>query len=161
MDVCIKGFNRNEASELTGMTYRQIAYLDRQGLVESFRWDVGHNSVSLLSWQQLLQLRAIAKLRKVISLQTIRKVLAFIEEHFEDSKLFDKSLIVIDNEVYWLEPENLVGVMLKVSGKNSGQFTSTILTLKDERDSLIEAAKQSKVIPLEEVEKRANVKLVA
>lgn len=158
-------FSRREIMELTGATSNQLQSLDRAGLVVPERiWNDKKKPEVYYNWQQLLEIKAIRNLRESTSLQTIRKVLDFFEKVEVDKTLKDKRILVLEDQVFWIEKDlSDIGKQifaLKVADKRNrgiGQYTLLVLPAFQEIiDQIWEAASKSEVIDLESFRKRAK-----
>jgi predicted RNase H-like HicB family nuclease len=80
----MEGINARTASRLTGVSYRQLDHWDRTHFIKpSFQEANGTGSSRLYSFLDLIQLRVAKALReKGISLQKIRKSLAYLKTNF-------------------------------------------------------------------------------
>lgn len=95
-------FTRRETAILTRTSLTRLAYLARTGMVIPTPSNT-HPKQLHYSWNQILELRAICHLRRQVSLQMIRKILAFLERVGSDRALHNKHLIITDGEVTWLQ----------------------------------------------------------
>jgi hypothetical protein len=59
----------------------------------------------LYAWEQILEIRAIKNLRQEASLQTVRKIIKFLDDSGLDDTLRNKQLIVVDNDVFWVRAD--------------------------------------------------------
>jgi DNA-binding transcriptional MerR regulator len=82
-----QGYRVPEVQRLVGISYRQLDYWARTGLVRpSVRDADGSGSQRLYSFHDLLQLRIIKKLLDAgVSLQRVRKAVDFLKEHLKKS----------------------------------------------------------------------------
>jgi DNA-binding transcriptional MerR regulator len=94
-------FTRPETVILTRTSPSRLAYLAKIGLVVPHRSDTGTPRL-YYSWEQILELRTINALRQKTSLQTIRKILSFLDHHGSDRRLCNKHLIVTADGVSWV-----------------------------------------------------------
>lgn len=94
-------FTRRETVILTRTSLSRLAYLARIGVVVPLREDDDSRKV-YYSWEQILELRTIRHLRRQVSLQMIRKVLAFLEGVGSDRTLCNKHLVIVNGEVTWV-----------------------------------------------------------
>lgn len=81
-------FNAKTVCRLTGLTQRRIDYWDRRDFIKPSLGEAsGYGSVRLYSFTDLVQLK-VAKtiIDQGISLQKIRKSIAYLREHFPDVK---------------------------------------------------------------------------
>lgn len=79
------GFSADSARRLTGVTYRQLDYWDKTGLVRpSVRGAKGKGSRRVYSFQDVVELRVVSgMLASGISLPAVRKAVGCLQEHFE------------------------------------------------------------------------------
>ncbi|MBA3738555.1 MAG: MerR family transcriptional regulator, partial [Actinobacteria bacterium] len=77
------GYRVPEVCRVVGITYRQLDYWARTGLVlPSIRDAGGSGTQRLYSFRDLVQLRVIKKLIDAgVSLQRVRKAVAYLQEH--------------------------------------------------------------------------------
>jgi DNA-binding transcriptional MerR regulator len=147
-------FTRRETIILTRTSPGRLAYLARTQLVVPARAD-GHTGRHVYySWEQVLELRTIQHLRRQVSLQTVRKILAFLEGVGGDRALHNKHLLIADGEVAWIQSEGspmpqIVQVAAKCD-RHVGQLKLTVMpplaALADETWSI---AHRSNVIDFE------------
>jgi DNA-binding transcriptional MerR regulator len=80
-----QGYRVPEVQRLVGISYRQLDYWARTGLVRpSVRDADGSGSQRLYSFHDLLQLRIIKKLLDAgVSLQRVRKAVDFLKDHLK------------------------------------------------------------------------------
>lgn len=81
-----KGFNADVVRQLVAITYRQLDYWDRSGLVRpSVRRAQGKGSRRLYSFQDVVELRVVSKmLASGVSLPTVRKAVRYLARNFEN-----------------------------------------------------------------------------
>lgn len=153
----ISGFSRKETQSLCGVDSHRLTYLDKTDLVKPTKIGNTRKPVVIYSWHQLLEIKAIAKLREEVSLQTVRKIL----DYLEDQKLADKQLIVLHGEVFWLNPPEICDFIVQLSGKYQGQITHLDLlllpSLNSMQDDIIEAAKTSKIVDFASFKERVEI----
>jgi DNA-binding transcriptional MerR regulator/predicted RNase H-like HicB family nuclease len=80
----VTGFSAEFARKLAGISYRQLDYWDKTGLLRpSIRQARGKGSRRVYSFGDLVELRVIARLMAVgISLATVRKATRYLRLHF-------------------------------------------------------------------------------
>lgn len=161
--VLIDGFTRQEVIKLTGCNANRLSYLEKVGLIAPTRFGSKKKPTVFYTWEQLLEVRAIRDLRKEVSLQTIRSIIAFLNQNGIDDSLRDKQLVVIDDEVFWVdvsEAGKIGDFVVKVASKNKkhiGQFMFwTIPPLAGIVEEIWETAQQSTVIDFESFKARAK-----
>jgi predicted RNase H-like HicB family nuclease len=77
------GFGARAVLDLTGISYRQLDYWARTGLVgSSIRQAAGRGSRRIYSFKDLVALRVVGQLRDAgVSIQTIRRAVAYLKRH--------------------------------------------------------------------------------
>jgi predicted RNase H-like HicB family nuclease/DNA-binding transcriptional MerR regulator len=80
------GFSADIARRVVGISYRQLDYWDKTGLVRpSIGQARGKGSRRIYSFEDLVELRVIAGLLSVgVSLTTVRKAAQYVRRHFAD-----------------------------------------------------------------------------
>ncbi len=162
----MSGFTRQETMHLTDCTSSRLAYLEKVDLVTPYRFGkTGGRPTVIFSWEQLLEIRAIRNLRKDVSLQTVRKIVKYLDESGYDDSLRNKQLVVVDDEVFWVEPnwsdfgENMPTALKVASQKNKevGQYVLIVIPpLIDIVNDIWKAAKTSKVVDFQSFKERAK-----
>jgi hypothetical protein len=135
--------------------------LDRTGVVVPEKYGNSKKPTVIYSSKQVLEIRAINDLRQKISLQTVRKIVQFLDEGGFDTSLKDKHLVVVNDEVFWVMPDwSDMPRIMKVAGKKNkglGQFVLIVLPpISDIIKAVWENAKNSKVIDFESFKRRAK-----
>ncbi|NEP82704.1 MAG: MerR family transcriptional regulator [Okeania sp. SIO3B3] len=161
----IEGFTRRETQELSGTSSNRLQYLERSQLVIPHRISKSRRPTVIYTWEQILEIRAIKNLRQSISLQTVRKIINFLDNSGFDDILRDKQLIVIDEEVFWVQqdwkdfPEKIPSA-LKVAGNRSkgvGQYVLLIIPpLSEIVNEVWEVAGKSEIVDFESFKQRAK-----
>jgi DNA-binding transcriptional MerR regulator/predicted RNase H-like HicB family nuclease len=78
------GFSADVARRVVGISYRQLDYWDKTGLLRpSVKQAVGKGSRRVYSFEDLVELRVIANLRAVgVSLPAVRRAARYVRQHF-------------------------------------------------------------------------------
>lgn len=157
----MEGFTRQETLALTKTTSSRLAYLDRTGVVVPEKYGNSKKPTVIYRWEQVLEIRAINDLRQKISLQTVRKIVQFLDESGFDTSLRNKHLVVVNDDVFWVMPDwSDMPRVMKVAGKKNkglGQFVLIVLPLiSDIIKAVWESAKKSKIIDFESFKRRAK-----
>ncbi|MBD1840907.1 MerR family transcriptional regulator [Coleofasciculus sp. FACHB-501] len=162
----IEGFTRPETLALTETTSNRLQYLEMKELVIPQRIGKSRKPTVIYTWEQILEIRAIKHLRQEISLQAVRKIVEFLNESGFDDSLRDKQLVVIDDEVFWIQqdwqdfPEKMPSAVKVAgrSGKGVGQYVLLVIpTLMEIVNEVWEAARKSEVIEFDSFKQRAKV----
>lgn len=161
----IDGFTRTETLALTETTSNRLQYLEKAGLIIPQRIGRSRKPTVVFTWEQVLEIRAIKHLRQEISLQTVRRVVNFLNESGFNDSLRNKQLVVIDDEVFWIRldwqdfPEKMPSAV-KVAGsrgKGVGQYTLLVIpALTEIVNEVWKAAKESETIDFESFKQRAK-----
>jgi DNA-binding transcriptional MerR regulator len=109
-----QGYRVPEVQRLVGISYRQLDYWARTGLVRpSVRDADGSGSQRLYSFHDLLQLRIIKKLLDAgVSLQRVRKAVDFLKDHLKKSPQ-GLTLMSDGNRIYAFESPDVVFDLLQ------------------------------------------------
>lgn len=115
------GFTRQEVIAMTSISSGRLSYLDQKGVVIPQKFGNKH-PVVIYSWQQVLQIKIIDKLREKLSLQEVRKIVNFLQDKEYKRSLFDCNLVFIGKCLYLIEDWQEFGTkVLEESRKNKGQ----------------------------------------
>lgn len=118
----VSGFTRQEALALTGISSGRLSYLDRTGLVVPEKFGNPKHPKVVYTWQQVLEIKTIERLREKLSLQEIRKVLEFLKLKEHTPSFFIHSLVFVNAQLYLIEDLKDFGLLvLEASGNNQGQ----------------------------------------
>jgi len=167
MNNTIQGFTRREVIDLAGTTSNRLQYLERADLIIPERIGKTGKPTVLYTWEQLLEIRAIKNLRQEVSLQTVRKIIDFLDKSGFDDTLRDKQMLCIDEEVFWVKQgwsdfTDQMPEILKVAsrgGKGIGQYTLVVIpSLTNLVNEVWEAAQDSVVVDMESFRHRAKAK---
>ncbi|MGG6239492.1 MerR family transcriptional regulator [Nodosilinea sp. AN01ver1] len=97
-------FPRRHAVVLARSSPGRLAYLEKTGIVVPQRAGHPPRLEVLYSWEQILEIRAISRLRQHLSFQTIRKILQYFDDHGVSRTLRDKHLVINHHGVSWVQP---------------------------------------------------------
>jgi predicted RNase H-like HicB family nuclease len=117
------GYGARAVLELIGISYRQLDYWARTGLVRSsVKQAAGRGTRRVYSFPDLVALRVVGQLREAgVSVQTIRKAVSYLKRH-ADQPLSKLSLVGVGRKVFALtdDPSKLV------EASESGQVVLSI-----------------------------------
>ena len=157
----IEGFTRQETLALTQTTSSRLAYLDRTGVIVPQKYGNSKKPTVIYSWEQVLEIRTIANLRKQISLQMVRKLVTFLDEHGLDTTLHDKHLVTTPSEVFLVAPDwaDMPQVM-KVADREGAGLGQLVLMVLPPLNTVIQdiwqAAATSNVVDFDSFKQRAK-----
>lgn len=82
----VTGFSADIARRVVGISYRQLDYWDKTGLLRpSVKQAGGKGSRRIYAFEDLVELRVIAKLRALgVSLPAVRKAARYVRQHFSN-----------------------------------------------------------------------------
>ncbi|WP_017297369.1 hypothetical protein [Nodosilinea nodulosa] len=118
-------FPRRHAVVLARSSPGRLAYLEKTGIVVPQRVGQSPRLEVLYSWEQILEIRAISRLRQHLSFQTIRKILQYFEDHGVGCTLRDKHLVIGSHGVSWVRSETAAPQIIHLVGhgcSTMGQF---------------------------------------
>lgn len=152
-------FTRRHAVVFARSSPGRLKYLEKTGLVIPYREGQSEKSAALYSWEQILEIRAIAHLRQHLSFQAIRKIIHYFEAHGFDRSLRNKQLIVNNGSVTWISPSpNVSPQVIQLYSKRNcpiGQFVLAPLALKGwPGDDQRQTTRQTKVVDLKDFKYR-------
>jgi DNA-binding transcriptional MerR regulator len=155
------GFTRQETLALTQITSSRLAYLDRTQVVVPEKYGNPKKPTVIYRWEQLLEIRTIANLRKQISLQMVRRLVAFLDTHGLDATLHDKHLVTTPDEVFLVNPDwsDLPQVMKVADRQDQGVGQLVLLVLPPLNTVIADlwrAAETSKVVDFDSFKQRAK-----
>lgn len=112
------GFSAKRAAEIVGISYRQLDYWAREGLLgPSVAQAEGSGSRRRYSYGDLLELRVVKRLRDAgISLKKIRSVFQYIRHELELEVAAARLVIDGSNVYYVRSDEELINVLAKGQG---------------------------------------------
>jgi len=151
-------FTRRETVILTRTSSARLTYLAKTGIVVPTLGTGSTGQKVYYTWEQILELRAIRHLRRQVSLQMIRKVLAFLEGT-GCGALHDKHLVIEDGAIHWVRPRgNTAPQVVQVAARadrHVGQLNlMTLPSVIQVADDVWETARSSKVIDFESFRQR-------
>ena len=97
-------FSRRHAAVLARSSPGRLAYLEKTGVIVPQRAGQPPRLEVLYSWEQILEIRAISRLRQHLSFQTIRKILQYFDDHGVGRTLRDNHLVISRQGVSWVKP---------------------------------------------------------
>jgi DNA-binding transcriptional MerR regulator len=125
------GYSGTNAARIVGITYRQLDYWARTGLLKPSVEDAkGSGSRRRYSYRDLLELRVIKTLLDAgIRLEAVRDVFAYLREHL-DSDITTANLVISGNSVVLCEDDQLVDLV------KGGQGVLNVLPLAGVKDDI-------------------------
>jgi DNA-binding transcriptional MerR regulator len=141
-------FTRQEAIKLSGLNSAKLSYLDSTGIVVPQKLGLKRHPTCLYSWEQLIELRTIKKLREDASLQKLRQAKEYLRDIGDTDSLASKTLISANNRIYLIknQPGEIEKLVIELSGKNKGQvIIHSIMQIASVIDDLWQAAKSENI----------------
>jgi DNA-binding transcriptional MerR regulator len=118
-------FPRRHAVILARSSPGRLAYLEKTGIIIPQRIGQPPRLEVVYSWEQILEIRAIGRLRQHLSFQTIRKILRYFDDHGISRTLRDKHLIINHHGVSWVRLDTTAHQVIHLVGHGCsfmGQF---------------------------------------
>lgn len=146
VDLTREAFNSKQVCALTGITFRQLDYWDRQGLAKpSLSPASGRGSRRLYAYADLLALQAVKRLRDFgISLQKVRKCVRYLRKHLPGiGRPLTYCVLLTDGDAVYLvkNPREMVDTT-----KQQGQY-AWVQIMIDEIDHAMRARVEELVTP--------------
>ena len=146
-------FNREQVMMLTGVTSNQLSHWQKLGIISPYREERKGNtrSACFYTFDQLIKLKVISKLRKKISFQKIREANYNLDLFLETKNLRDKLVVVFSDEIQIIKKEELRKLTLNLPGKElEHKPIYGILAMEDIYLEMVEMGKkEDKIIDLE------------
>jgi DNA-binding transcriptional MerR regulator len=126
------GFSGTKSAKIVGISYRQLDYWARTGLVRPSLADAkGSGSRREYSYRDLLELRVIKSLLDAgIKLESVRVAFEYLREHV-DTDISAAHLVISGSDVVLCDGDQLIDVM-----RNAGQGVLNILAIGGVKDHL-------------------------
>ncbi len=127
------GFSGTKTASIVGITYRQLDYWTRTGLVSpSLTSAAGSGSRREYSYRDLLELRVIKNLLDAgIKLEAVREVFSYLREHVT-SDIASAHIVISGSSVTLCDGDELIDVLKKGQGVLNVLAVSAV---KDEVDT--------------------------
>src|SRR5215213_7805841 len=126
------GYSGTRAAKIVGISYRQLDYWARTGLIEpSLTAAAGSGSRRAYTYRDLLELRVIKSLLDAgIKLESVRRAFEYLRQHV-DSDIASAHLVISGGDVILCDGDDLVDVM-----RRGGQGVLNVLALGAVKDDL-------------------------
>jgi len=146
-------FPRRHAVVLARSSLGRLAYLEKTGIIVPQRVGLPQRPTVLYSWEQILEIRAISRLRQHLSFQAIRKIIQYFDDHGFDRSLRDKHLIISPAGVTWICPgSHATPQLVDLAGKRTSPMGQFVLAPLDPCGSspseIVPGARGAKVIDI-------------
>ncbi|CAB4877695.1 unannotated protein [freshwater metagenome] len=125
------GFSGTKTASIVGISYRQLDYWARTGLVRPSMSDAsGSGSRREYSYRDLLELRVIKNLLDAgIKLESVREVFSYLREHVS-SDIASAHIVISGSNVVLCDGDELIDVLKK------GQGVLNVLPLAGVKDEV-------------------------
>ena len=126
-----QGYSGTSTAKIVGITYRQLDYWARTGLVRpSLAAATGSGSRRSYSYQDLLELKVIKNLIDAgLKLESVRDVFEYLREQL-DTDVASAHLVICGNQAVLCQGDELIDVVRK------GQGVLNLLSMSGVRDEL-------------------------
>jgi len=131
------GFSGTRTASIVGISYRQLDYWTRTGLVRPSLTDAaGSGTRRQYSYRDLLELRVIKNLLDAgIRLEAVREVFSYLREHVT-SDIASAHIVISGSSVQLCDENGLIDVLKKGQGVLN---VLAVATVKDEVDAHLES----------------------
>lgn len=140
-----EGFSGTRTASIVGITYRQLDYWTRTGLIRPSLLDAaGSGTRREYSYTNLLELRLIKSLLDAgIKLEAVREVFSYLREHVT-SDIASAHIVISGSNVVLCDGDQLIDVVKKGQGVLN---VLAIAAVKDEVDFQLDSIKQLDAAP--------------
>src|SRR5918996_1721141 len=130
-----QGYRAPQVTKLLGISYRQLDYWDRTGLVKpSVKGAQGSGTQRLYSFEDMLQLKVIDQLLDAgVSLQKVRKAVDYLKGHLNQSPQ-GLNLVSDGNKIY---AATTPGEIFDVLQKGQGVFAIAVDKVWDDLEGSV------------------------
>lgn len=153
-------WSRQETMRMSGLTRGQFQGFEKLNILSPMKIGDLKKPTVLFTWEQILIIRAYAKLRANCSVRSLKQALEYLKPLEASDLLRDKRLVAYQNCIYWVDTDEELKTVLQVSGKNQGQFIMTF-TIQDLDNEAYENGKKGNVVDFEERYRQATEKAKA
>lgn len=146
----LSGYSGKQASEIVGISYRQLDYWARTDLVRPTGADAkGSGSRRVYTYRDLLELRVIKNLLDAgIRLESVREVFAYLRNHV-DTDIAAAHIVINGQSVVLCQGDQLIDVMRR------GQGVLNVLPLAGVKQD-VDRAIEMRVAPAATVQPRVQ-----
>lgn len=125
------GYSGTKAARVVGITYRQLDYWARTGLVRpTIAAAAGSGSRRLYSYRDLLELRVVKSLLDAgIRLESVRSVFEYLRDHV-DADIASAHLVISGGDVLLCDGDSLIDLV------RNGQGVLNVLAIGGVKDEL-------------------------
>lgn len=107
---------------LTGITPGRLSYFDKTELVQPIKIGNPRHPEVIYTWEQVIQLKAVDRLRERLSLQEIRKIIELLRIQEYKPALFSCNLVLIDDQLHFVTDWKAFGLaILQAARDNKGK----------------------------------------
>lgn len=149
-------FTRQQVLRLTGAKPTLLSYWDRTELVVPLKEGNEKHPKVTYTFEQILQIQTIQRLRERLSLQSIRRIISELESHGYRASLFEARILLFDDKPYLLESEDEFNQQLiSLAKEDMGQVVmQNVGTIGNFLSELSEKAKELELPQVETEVKR-------
>lgn len=146
----MQGYTRQQAIRLSGLSSNKLSYLDRLGLVSPQKTGNPKKPACIYTWEQIIQLRTIYRLRQDASMQQVTKTLNFLKSLKIDPSIYNNCLVAFNNEIYCI-PNNELEInkmIIQLTGKTPEIWTVQSIkpiAIKDVVSDICHLADENKI----------------
>ncbi|HEY4334130.1 MAG TPA: MerR family transcriptional regulator [Ilumatobacteraceae bacterium] len=136
-----EGFSGSKTASIVGITYRQLDYWTRTGLVRPSLTDAaGSGTRREYSYTNLLELRVIKNLLDAgIKLEAVREVFSYLRQHVT-TDIAAAHIVISGTQVVLCDGDQLVDVLKKGQGVLN---VLAVATVKDQVDVQLDSIRAS------------------
>lgn len=155
-NLAYQGFEFNQVLKLTGLSSWQLRTVVSLNWIIPIKLSESKNGKLLFSWEQLIELKAIAKLRKKISFQKMRNLKDILLKLGHESSFrgdSTKVLVATDRTVFLIDKtDSNYPKIIELLGESCGQYVLAVFPISEMVREIEESAKQNNITYLPQKE---------
>ena len=119
-------FSIDETARLTGLKVDRLRYLAKLDVITPHKIAPEGliRKLARYSWDQLLELRALASLPQNTSVKKLKALQSFLKDHRGDSRLATADILIIGEDQFYLieDSDNMGKILISCLGHTKGQL---------------------------------------
>ena len=128
----VEYFDRNTVHRLTGISRQKLETLVKNGYINPYKRGAYKRAKWLFTWEQLVEIKAILKLREIITSYQLADIKSFLQELGTNGSLADdasKIILATNKQVLLIDNDN--DKIIELLGKSRGQIILGTLLVQD------------------------------
>ena len=128
----VEYFDRNTVHRLTGISRQKLETLVKNGYINPYKRGEYKRAKWLFTWEHLLEIKAILKLKEIITCYQLADIKSFLQELGTNGSLANdgsKIILATNKQVFLIDNDN--DKIIELLGKSRGQIILGTLLVSD------------------------------